>query len=131
MQMFSLLKAISSFANFFSFSLQQDNKEGRALFPRAEYTNEWQPVGKGDPLKDPTYDYLPPVLDRVRYWAEGTGNKNEVLVLGVPSKKLIKPNEKYNYGPIKRTYFSPPYQSHYSSPHQHYQQQQHVSSCKN
>lgn len=28
------------------------------------------PVGRGDPLKkDPTYDYSPPVLEHVRYWA--------------------------------------------------------------
>lgn len=125
--MISLLKAISYFLTNFPFSVRIDNKEGRALFPRVEYNNEWLPVGKGDPLKDPTYDYLPPVLDRVRYWADGASqkNKNDILVLGVPSKKLIKPNEKFNYGPIKRTYFSPPYQSHYSSPHQ---QHQHVSS---
>lgn len=116
-----------------SFSLSKDNKEGRALFPRIEYTNEWLPVGRGDPLKDPTYDYMPPVLDRVRYWADGTSqkNKNDVLVLGVPSKKLSanKPKDKFNYGPIKRTYYSPPYQSHFSSPHHHQQpqQQQYVS----
>jgi hypothetical protein len=103
---------------------------GRALFPRIEYTNEWLPVGRGDPLKDPTYDYMPPVLDRVRYWADGTSqkNKNDVLVLGVPSKKLsaIQSKDKFNYGPIKRTYnnYSPPYQSHFSSPHHHHQQQQ-------
>ncbi|XP_052864043.1 uncharacterized protein LOC128270671 [Anopheles cruzii] len=59
--------------------------------PRLEY-NEWLPVGRGDPLKnDPTYDYSPPVLDRVRYWSDGTANKdkpqgNDILLLGVPSK---------------------------------------------
>lgn len=104
-----------------------DNKEGRALFPRMEYTNEWTPVGRGDPLKDPTFDYMPPLLDRVRYWAEGTSNKNknEILLLGVPSKKQhsVK-KEKFTYGPIKRTYYSMPYQSHFSSPHHHQQQQQ-------
>ncbi|KFB49634.1 AGAP007738-PA-like protein [Anopheles sinensis] len=58
--------------------------------PRLEY-NEWLPVGRGDPLKnDPTYDYSPPVLDRVRYWSEGSKDKsagNDILLLGVPSKK--------------------------------------------
>jgi len=96
-----------------------------------EYTNEWQPVGRGDPLKDPTYDYMPPVLDRVRYWAEGTShkNKNDILLLGVPSNKKspssIKqqqspplPKDKF-YGPVKRTYYAGPYQSHYSSAHHH------------
>lgn len=33
--------------------------------------NIWTPIGPGDPLnKDPTYDYSPPVLNRVRYWAD-------------------------------------------------------------
>ncbi|KAF4520608.1 hypothetical protein B566_EDAN006019 [Ephemera danica] len=43
----------------------------RGLFaPRVEY-DEWTPLGHGDPLKnDPTYDYVPPVLERVRYWIE-------------------------------------------------------------
>lgn len=85
-----------------------------------EFSNEWKPVGRGDPLKDPTYDYMPPVLDRVRYWAEGTShkNKNEILLLGVPSKKSpsIKQKDKYTYGPIRRTYYSSPYQSHFSPP---------------
>lgn len=88
----------------------------------------WQPVGRGDPLKDPTYDYMPPVLDRVRYWGEGSSNrnKNDILLLGVPSKKLssIKQKDKFSYGPIKRTYYSPPYQHYYSSPLHHQQQQQ-------
>lgn len=31
--------------------------------------DDWMPLGRGDPLKnDPTFDYLPPVLDRVHYW---------------------------------------------------------------
>lgn len=31
--------------------------------------DEWTPLGRGDPLKnDPTFDYLPPVLDKVHYW---------------------------------------------------------------
>lgn len=62
---------------------------GRALFsPLVDY-NEWLPVGRADPLKnDPTFDYSPPVLDRVRYWNDNTNKeKKDVLVLGVPSKR--------------------------------------------
>ncbi|XP_063223105.1 amyloid beta A4 precursor protein-binding family B member 1-interacting protein [Bacillus rossius redtenbacheri] len=45
-------------------------EEARGRFsPRVDY-DEWTPLGRGDPLKnDPTYDYVPPVLDRVHYWA--------------------------------------------------------------
>lgn len=64
-----------------------------------DYNNEWRPVGRGDPLKnDPTFDYSPPVLDRVRYWAADNSekdgksnkdvkayNKKDVLMLGSPS----------------------------------------------
>lgn len=95
-------------------------KDGRALFPRIEYTNQWQPVGRGDPLKDPTYDYMPPVLDRVKYWGERTSHrsKNDILVLGEALKKPPVNNQKdtanvANYGQIKRTYYSPHYQTHY------------------
>lgn len=127
----SILFFYGNFILFFSVMSFADNKEGaRALFPRLEYTNEWTPVGRGDPLKDPTYDYMPPVLDRVRYWAEGTSNKNknDILLLGVPSKKLspINKKEKYTYGPVKRTYYSMPYQSHFSSQQQQQQHQQYV-----
>ena len=113
---------------------KKDKKEGRALFPRIEYSNEWQPVGRGDPLKDPTYDYMPPVLDRVRYWGEGPShrNKNDILLLGVTSKKSPsnKQKQKNNFGPIKRTYYSPTYQQHslphLNHPHQKQQLQQYV-----
>lgn len=66
------------------------------------------PVGYTDPLKDePTLDYSPPTLERVRYWSEfndGNNNKNvkpsvntntnnnhlneknEMLMLGQPIK---------------------------------------------
>lgn len=71
---------------------------------------------------------MPPVLDRVRYWNEGASNKNknDILLLGVPSKKMSSMKQKDNnmYGPIKRTYYSPPYQSHFSSTLHHQQQQQ-------
>lgn len=125
-----------SWIHFMSLTFQsvfplKEHKEGRALFPQIEYSNEWQPVGRGDPLKDPTYDYMPPVLDRVRYWGEGNSNKNknDVLLLGVASKKMSsnKQRDKFTYGPIKRTYYSPPYQQQYAPMHhqqQHYQQQQ-------
>lgn len=53
---------------------------------------QWTPLGRGDPLKnDPTYDYVPPVLDRVHYWMDPSrkseDKKTEILVLGVSSKK--------------------------------------------
>lgn len=55
---------------------------------------QWTPLGRGDPLKnDPTYDYVPPVLERVHYWVDpssrkpDTDKKTEILVLGVSSKK--------------------------------------------
>lgn len=61
--------------------------------------DQWKPLGRGDPLKhDPTYDYVPPVLDRVQYWVDpairkpdphnpGETQKTEILLLGVTSKK--------------------------------------------
>lgn len=60
---------------------------------------QWKPLGRGDPLKnDPTYDYVPPVLETVRYWRDTSSRKQdqtptnqpqkkEVLILGVSSKK--------------------------------------------
>ncbi|EAT47224.1 AAEL001671-PA [Aedes aegypti] len=91
-------------------NLGADNK-GRTLFsPRLEY-NEWHPVGRGDPLKnDPTYDYSPPVLERVRYWPENKANKDktsDILLLGVPSKKASAKVEHQwtNNGPIRRNYY--------------------------
>ncbi|XP_016964633.1 mucin-5AC [Drosophila biarmipes] len=83
--------------------------------------NEWRPLGHGDPLqKDPTYDYSPPALDRVRYWAENnsTGQSNpearkkelppevlrnktksEVLLLGVASERVRVPHS-HAYPPV-------------------------------
>ncbi|KAK5643743.1 hypothetical protein RI129_007588 [Pyrocoelia pectoralis] len=78
---------------------KNNSKEARGIFtPRMDY-DQWTPLGRGDPLKnDPTYDYVPPVLDRVHYWIEpssrkpdsitsGETQKTEILVLGVSSKK--------------------------------------------
>lgn len=80
---------------------------GRALFnPRVEYSNQWLPVGHSDPLNnDPTFDYSPPTIERVRFWSElsdeGNNNnghsdgknslneKSEILLLGVPMKNAI------------------------------------------
>ncbi|GAB0098457.1 hypothetical protein DMENIID0001_141940 [Sergentomyia squamirostris] len=86
---------------------------GRALFsPRVDY-NEWMPVGRGDPLKnDPTYDYSPPFLERVRYWESGGGKQEktgEILLLGVPSKKPSMPVRKdYKYLTMRRNYYQLP-----------------------
>ncbi|XP_068906106.1 mucin-2 [Tenebrio molitor] len=76
-----------------------NSKDMRGLFsPRMDY-DQWKPLGRGDPLKnDPTYDYVPPVLDRVHYWIDpalrkpdpplpGENQKTEILLLGVSSKK--------------------------------------------
>lgn len=55
--------------------------------------DEWTPLGRGDPLKnDPTFDYVPPVLDRVQYWLDSqssteASSKRDILVLGVTAKK--------------------------------------------
>ncbi|XP_046387834.1 mucin-1 [Ischnura elegans] len=51
----------------------------RGLFsPRLEY-DEWTPLGRGDPLKnDPTYDYVPPVLERVHYWMDPSSRTPDV-----------------------------------------------------
>ncbi|XP_032515438.2 uncharacterized protein LOC116768743 [Danaus plexippus] len=64
--------------------------------PRMDF-DQWKPLtGRGDPLRnDPTYDYEPPVLERVHYWADDSRSerekyperKSEVLVLGVSSRK--------------------------------------------
>ncbi|XP_015108887.1 uncharacterized protein LOC107035806 [Diachasma alloeum] len=68
------------------------NESTRIFSPRMDY-DEWTPLGRGDPLKnDPTFDYVPPVLDRVQYWLGDTqttepSSKRDVLVLGVTAKK--------------------------------------------
>lgn len=54
--------------------------------------DEWTPLGRGDPLKNnPTFDYVPPVLDRVQYWLDShttePSTKRDILVLGVTAKK--------------------------------------------
>lgn len=83
-----------------------------------DYTNEWRPVGHSDPLKnDPTFDYSPPVLDRVRYWGGDTSNKDksDILLLGVPSKHVYfpqkhHPNQLTQYeqkNSNRRMYFAP------------------------
>lgn len=80
--------------------------QGRSIASPRMYYNEWLPVGRGDPLKDPTYDYSPPVLDRVRYWApEAVKDKsNEVLLLGVTAKKPITKMPKYQS--IRRNFYT-------------------------
>nr|CAH7715444.1 unnamed protein product [Callosobruchus chinensis] len=75
------------------------DKSQRSIFsPRMDY-EQWKPLGRGDPLNnDPTYDYVPPVLDRVQYWVDPAdrkpdavpseeNQKTEVLLLGITSKK--------------------------------------------
>lgn len=72
---------------------------------------QWTPLGRGDPLKnDPTYDYVPPVLERVHYWVDpssrkpDTDKKTEILVLGVSSKK---PSVGYTKAENRRDQYDP------------------------
>ncbi|XP_065223550.1 myb-like protein U isoform X2 [Planococcus citri] len=38
------------------------------MSPKMDY-DEWTPLGRGDPLKnDPTFDYSPPMVGKVKYW---------------------------------------------------------------
>ncbi|EDV56665.1 uncharacterized protein Dere_GG22775 [Drosophila erecta] len=122
------------------------SQDGAALTPGAttaprldpNNNNEWRPLGHGDPLqKDPTYDYSPPALDRVRYWAENnsTGQSNpearkkelppevlrnktksEVLLLGVASERVRVPHS-HSYPPVGGL-------GHYQQHQQQQQQQQ-------
>ncbi|XP_026752229.3 uncharacterized protein LOC113512528 [Galleria mellonella] len=85
------------FANI-SYEIEKMNPSGVASIfsPRMNF-DQWKPLtGRGDPLrKDPTYDYEPPLLERVHYWADETRferdhypeKKSEVLMLGVSSRR--------------------------------------------
>lgn len=115
-------------------------KESRGIFsPRMDY-EQWKPLGRGDPLKnDPTYDYVPPVLDRVHYWidpalrkpdpeimGENTQQqKTEILVLGVTSKKPSGSNSmadrRDNYDPFLKFVEGPKFsRPHYTLPASYY-----------
>lgn len=73
---------------------------GRGLIsPLVDY-DEWLPLGRGDPLRnDPTYDYMPPTLDRVNYWLEPESRTpdlpptSQVLLLGFPSSSKKSPGK--------------------------------------
>ncbi|CAB3378941.1 Hypothetical predicted protein [Cloeon dipterum] len=79
--------------------------EGRGLFaPRVEY-DEWTPLGHGDPLKnDPTYDYVPPVLERVRYWIEPASSKQKPAAVHNnhqrPTKQRPQPTDRRDSHPF-------------------------------
>ncbi|KAH8282200.1 hypothetical protein KR054_006108 [Drosophila jambulina] len=116
---------------------------GATTAPRLDpnNNNEWRPLGHGDPLqKDPTYDYSPPALERVRYWAENnsTGQSNpearkkelppevlrnktksEVLLLGVASERVRVPHS-HSYPPSHHQQ----YKHQHQHQHQHQEQQQ-------
>lgn len=50
-----------------SFEKQQQHSRG-IMSPKMDY-DEWTPLGRGDPLKnDPTFDYSPPMVSKVKYW---------------------------------------------------------------
>lgn len=93
--------SIGKFNKFYNTTKKNSNfpansstsKEERGMFaPRMNY-EQWTPLGRGDPLKnDPTYDYVPPVLDKVQYWVDPASKspdsqKTEILVLGISSKR--------------------------------------------
>ncbi|XP_014479754.1 PREDICTED: mucin-5AC [Dinoponera quadriceps] len=83
----SCQSALSSFEN----KTGQNLSRPRVFSPRMDY-DEWTPLGRGDPLKNnPTFDYVPPVLDRVQYWLDShttePSSKRDILVLGVTAKK--------------------------------------------
>lgn len=73
----------------FTEPVRGSSKDSRGIFsPRMEY-DEWTPLGRGDPLKnDPTYDYVPPVLERVHYWIEPSSRTPDPLIptIGYASK---------------------------------------------
>ncbi|XP_014356741.2 uncharacterized protein LOC106709447 [Papilio machaon] len=89
---------------------------GTNFSPRMDFA-QWKPLtGRGDPLRnDPTYDYEPPVLERVHYWADEPRvereripeRKSEVLVLGVSSRKPSVASHQPP-PPLKRTHRPPP-----------------------
>lgn len=60
--------------------------DGRnVISPRMDF-DEWTPLGRGDPLKnDPTFDYLPPVLDKVHYWKSPPAPVNRAQQYAAPS----------------------------------------------
>ncbi|XP_012159681.1 mucin-5AC [Ceratitis capitata] len=76
------------------------NGVAHAFSPRLDYSNEWRPVGRGDPLKnDPTFDYSPPTLEHVRYWAETTKDSSKEETGGVGKQdgntlRHAQPNQK-------------------------------------
>ncbi|XP_032665999.1 mucin-12-like isoform X2 [Odontomachus brunneus] len=80
-----------SVPSFFENKPGQNFSRPRVFSPRMDY-DEWTPLGRGDPLKNnPTFDYVPPVLDRVQYWLDShttePSSKRDILVLGVTAKK--------------------------------------------
>lgn len=110
------LQSTSFIRQFLSFVDETPMKDSRGLFsPRMDY-DQWKPLGRGDPLQnDPTYDYVPPVLDRVHYWiepptkkqdspAQHDGKKSEILVLGVSSKK---PSSSVPPADVRKDQFDP------------------------
>jgi len=126
--------------------------DGRnVISPRMDF-EEWTPLGRGDPLKnDPTFDYLPPVLDRVHYWKSPPAATNRAhyyssslstatpttppsqAVHGGYNRRFFltdfskrEPAQAASYAPIKRP--SPSnniiLQPHHHHPHSHHHAQQ-------
>ncbi|XP_076239539.1 uncharacterized protein LOC143182440 [Calliopsis andreniformis] len=88
---FVCYSSCQSVSSTFENKTGQDESKPRVFSPRMDY-DEWTPLGRGDPLKNnPTFDYVPPVLDRVQYWLDShttePSAKRDILVLGVTAKK--------------------------------------------
>lgn len=102
-----------------SFSIAA-KREGRGLFaPRVEY-DEWTPLGHGDPLKnDPTYDYVPPVLERVRYWIEPSTPHRQPPPTATPPHYRQPPptaSPPHHHHHHQNTYRQPPPPNTYARP---------------
>lgn len=56
------------------------------MSPKMDY-DEWTPLGRGDPLKnDPTFDYSPPMVGKVKYWISASLRTPDPPI--VPVKEL-------------------------------------------
>lgn len=56
--------------------------------------DEWTPLGRGDPLKnDPTFDYSPPMVSKVKYWINPLFRTPDPPI--IPSKELTTETSQY------------------------------------
>lgn len=120
--------------------------DGRnVISPRMDF-EEWTPLGRGDPLKnDPTFDYLPPVLDKVHYWKSPPAATNRAhYYSSVSTATPTTPPSQAVYGGYNRRFFltdfskrepvqavayatikRPPLNNNILQPHHHYPHNHH------